>query len=241
MLARNGIGVTVKHDGQQAVDAVCSGAIAPDAIFMDCQMPIMDGFDAARRIREWEATGNRARTPIIALTASAFAEDKARCQAAGMDDYLSKPVNLDRLNEVVARWIETAPRPQPAPATTPPPQAATASIDLPSLKARYDNDAELIQVALGSYLDEWASLVDALARSIAAGDSKEAHRHAHSLKSVAATISGNTLSEQARVVESAAREGDLAQAAELLDAIARSARQLAEAARTLQAASPARR
>jgi CheY-like chemotaxis protein len=73
-----------------------------DIIFMDCQMPLMDGFEATRRIRERENGG--ARVPIVAMTASAMQGDQQRCLAAGMDDYISKPVFLEKLRNCLRQW-----------------------------------------------------------------------------------------------------------------------------------------
>ena len=101
-----GIPVTFVPDGRAAVEAVRNGNFA--MVFMDCQMPDMDGLAATRAIRLAESeTGKH--IPITAMTANAFAEDKAACLAAGMDDYLSKPVRLDNLRAAIERWTP-APR-----------------------------------------------------------------------------------------------------------------------------------
>ena len=90
-------------NGALAVQAVMA-KLAPALIFMDCQMPVMDGFEATQRIRQWERDSGAARVPIVALTAGAFAEDRARCLAVGMDDFLTKPIDLALLRRTLDQW-----------------------------------------------------------------------------------------------------------------------------------------
>jgi CheY-like chemotaxis protein len=100
--SRLGYRVTIVSDGLQVVDAVRREDVA--LVFMDCQMPNMDGFEATRLIREDERlTGEH--VPIVAVTANAFREDRDACLAAGMDDYLSKPVRINELRSMVERWV----------------------------------------------------------------------------------------------------------------------------------------
>jgi CheY-like chemotaxis protein len=101
MLTRLGYHVDIAEDGQAAVEAIARTPYA--AILMDCRMPRMDGFEATARIRALEGPG--AHLPIIALTANALDGDRDRCLAAGMDDYLSKPISVDRLRSILARWV----------------------------------------------------------------------------------------------------------------------------------------
>jgi CheY-like chemotaxis protein len=101
MLKRMGCRVDLVGNGKEAVDAI--KGLPYDLIFLDCDMPEMDGFDACRAIRAGEADGQR--IPIIAMTASALKGDRERCLAAGMDDYLPKPVRLSDLRATVDRWF----------------------------------------------------------------------------------------------------------------------------------------
>jgi CheY-like chemotaxis protein len=100
MLRRIGCEVTFAVDGREAVQLVEQREF--DLVFMDCQMPEMDGFEATRRIRQMGAA--RAEVPIVALTANVLASDRDACQRAGMSDFLAKPVKLDVLRAAVQRW-----------------------------------------------------------------------------------------------------------------------------------------
>ncbi len=100
LLERMGYQVDIVSNGAQAVEAVMQESY--DAILMDCAMPEMDGYEATAEIRRKEA--NASRNVIIAMTASAFAEDEARCRAVGMNDYLAKPVDVEKLRSTLERW-----------------------------------------------------------------------------------------------------------------------------------------
>lgn len=106
LVGRLGYAVDVVSNGEEAIRAVIERAYA--AVLMDCQMPALDGYDAARAIRAWEAEraddAVRRRLPIIAFTALTTTADRERCVEAGMDDFLAKPVNRDDLDRVLARW-----------------------------------------------------------------------------------------------------------------------------------------
>jgi CheY-like chemotaxis protein len=104
MLERLGMVVTLVNDGAQAVAAVEAHDV--EVVLMDCQMPVMDGYEATRLIRS--SGHRRAQVPIIALTAHAFAEDRQRCDAAGMNDYLPKPVTGHALASVLKRHLGPA-------------------------------------------------------------------------------------------------------------------------------------
>jgi CheY-like chemotaxis protein len=104
LLESQGLEADFVEDGQAAVDAVTSGA-GYDLILMDVQMPVMDGQQATRYIRDWEVKKGAKRCNIVALTAGAFEDDRRRCADAGMDDFLAKPIELASLVSLLSRWL----------------------------------------------------------------------------------------------------------------------------------------
>ena len=101
MLQRLGCRVEVAADGKIATEMLKAGSY--DLVFMDCQMPVMDGFEATAEIRRTEDSGQR--IPIVAMTANAMQGDREKCLEAGMDDYVSKPINKDDVIAVLQRLI----------------------------------------------------------------------------------------------------------------------------------------
>jgi signal transduction histidine kinase/CheY-like chemotaxis protein len=108
MLKRLGIDCDDASNGEEAVKRIQSDAVGYDLVLMDIQMPVMDGLKAAELIRQWEHDHAKARTPIAALTAGAYAEDRQNCKNAGMDDYLTKPIVVAELKTVLERWLAGA-------------------------------------------------------------------------------------------------------------------------------------
>ena len=105
LLRRRGYLLQSVQNGKQAIDAVMEGADA-DLVLMDCQMPVMSGFEATERIRRWELEQGLPRIPIVALTAGAFDDDREHCLAVGMDDFVTKPVDFAVLPTVIAKWLQ---------------------------------------------------------------------------------------------------------------------------------------
>jgi signal transduction histidine kinase len=108
MLAKPGLRIDYVENGKLAVDKVAAADHDFKLVLMDCQMPVMDGYAATRAIRAWEREHDRTPVPIIALTAGAFEEDRERCLAAGMDDFLTKPISLAEFNAMLAKWLDLA-------------------------------------------------------------------------------------------------------------------------------------
>ncbi|MBS0425453.1 MAG: CHASE domain-containing protein [Proteobacteria bacterium] len=103
LLENQGFRCKVVANGQEAVNAVMQG-IPPALVLMDCEMPVMNGYQATERIRRWERETGKTHLPIIALTANAFEDNRQRCFAAGMDDFLAKPVNMNLLVAMLNKW-----------------------------------------------------------------------------------------------------------------------------------------
>ncbi|MCA9130623.1 MAG: PAS domain-containing protein [Planctomycetales bacterium] len=223
LLEREGHRVAVAEDGSDAVTAWQTNDF--DAIFMDLQMPIMDGVEATTVIRKAEAEDpKRRRIPIIATTAAAMQSDQNRCLEAGMDDYLSKPINLNLLRELLGRLAEYRDQtdtglPFPirqaasphAPATnlgTSP--ANSLNFDAPVKKLKYTAEQQLKLVE--TLKRETAQRLDELTLAIETEDAKLLIRASHSLKSAAGLFQAEQVMDSAAVVETSARAGDLATA-----------------------------
>lgn len=108
LLMKLGLNVTSVEDGQECLNVIAAGEAA-DLILMDLQMPILDGYETTAQIRQWEAENDRPHRPIIALTADAFEEHRLQCLAAGMDDFLTKPIAMDALTSILGKWLKLVP------------------------------------------------------------------------------------------------------------------------------------
>ena len=224
MLEAAGHRVTVAVDGAQAV-ASCAAQVF-DCVLMDCQMPVMDGVEATRRIRAHEAETGRPKTPIIALTANAMRGDRERYLAAGMDGFLAKPFDGGALLAVVAQSAGVAAPPAAAGAPLNLAQAPTAAVNPPAPGAgaggsawfdpsallqltRLDRDSPgLLHSLVGRFLSNTPELIAQIAG--AALDAGEMERAAHSLKSTCARFGAPALAALALQAEAAAQAGDLA-------------------------------
>jgi CheY-like chemotaxis protein len=143
LLGKLGVTMTLATDGQQAVNAVAQADAAQfDLVLMDLHMPVLDGYGATQKIRQWEAANGRPRLPIIALTADAFEEDRQHCLAAGMDDFLSKPIALEALTLALGKCLPGARASQTHLPPTPP---ALRPLDAPAFAAMVDGLTPLLQ------------------------------------------------------------------------------------------------
>ncbi len=194
-LQRLGYAVDVVSDGAQALAALASGPY--DAVLMDCQMPVMDGFAATQELRLREAAGRR--TPVIALTASAMASDRERCLQAGMDDYLSKPIRAEDLTVVLRRWVDGA---------------GEEALDPAVLAGLKELGSGIIEEVLGLYLVDADERLAALRSATDPGTTLAA---AHALKGGSADVGATRVQALAAELETRAKAGRLPEPAPLDD------------------------
>ncbi|TAL50916.1 MAG: response regulator [Methylovulum sp.] len=209
MLTMLGCRVDVAVNGLEALKIFKHGG--HDLILMDCMMPEMDGYTSAREIRLLEKAAGKGRIPIVALTANAMQDDRKRCLAAGMSDYLAKPVLLEALRDKLI----TALKPASAEVTAlagnlSPPITGTARFDPAPLNLLYHMGGEtLVSNVLELFRRNAAQQIDKLREGLLKQNSDTVSQAAHSLKSAAANIGGLYLAELARDIEQAARDGSL--------------------------------
>jgi len=223
MLEALGCRVTLAVDGESAIDA--AGHERPDIVLMDCQMPGMDGWEAARRIRAAEPAGTP-RLPIVALTANVLAEDRARCLQAGMDDVVAKPCSRDDLARAIIRHVAAAgsPSPQTGPQTRPASSNGSDAVvfdgsALGELLHLFDGDHAQVGNLVTSYLRNAETLVQTIAGG-ANAQRAELARAAHSLKSTSARFGAKRLSALAAAIERSAGEAAAADLERLADELA---------------------
>jgi CheY-like chemotaxis protein len=196
-------------NGLEALEAL--GRIAYDLVLMDCQMPEMDGYEATAEIRRRE--GNAKHTPIVAMTANALEGDREKCIAAGMDDYVSKPVKPEELGEVLGRWLSKGGAGVEEAAATAP--QSPSPVDMERLHlALGDDPAELAEV-LDVYLAQMSESLEKLASAVESGDARDVRLIAHNCAGVSANCGMVALVGPLRELERMGREGRLEGAAAL--------------------------
>ncbi|MBS1161775.1 MAG: response regulator [Proteobacteria bacterium] len=213
LLEKWGHRTTIANNGQEAVVRYAERSF--DVILMDMQMPVMSGIEATRRIRHYEKQSALPHTPIIAMTANAMQSDRDACLAAGMDDYLAKPISAKELLEKLL----TCGAPALAPATP---------------IARFDYgealrlaDREMVDMIAGVFLDTWEHNIQRLRDGLANNDSRPIARTAQCLHRLLITFKAEPAARLAGEIEGQARLGQLAELAPSIDQLAGEIDQLA--------------
>ncbi|WP_051552022.1 hybrid sensor histidine kinase/response regulator [Nocardioides sp. URHA0020] len=228
MLHHLGCAVVIAEDGAQAVAAIADAPAGFDAVLMDCQMPVMDGFDATRAIRAMG--GPPGEVPIIAMTASATAEERERCREAGMDDFLPKPVDAELLASTLDKWL---PGRQGTPARAPTLLGAPSAADARIRELVEDGfDAELVLRIVDRFDSGAHQTLTELAAAASAGDAVTTADRAHRLRGSADNIGLRSLGARCLEIELRAHEGGVPSPEEVGDlraAVAEAVADLTEA------------
>lgn len=237
LLQRAGLAVVTANDGQEGL-AVLAEQGPFDGVLMDCQMPVMDGYTATEHIRRdprWESL------PVIAMTASAMASDRARVLASGMNDHIVKPLDLTQMFTVMARWITPAEPAEPAPAAT------DAALRLPATRvldtreglARCLGNVDLYRRLLKAF-EKQAGAMDDIDAALARAALDQALDLVHALKGLAGNIGAPALAQRAEALEQALAAGDAAQARDCAFALREALQEVMEDIRQINppAASP---
>jgi len=218
LLGKAGIEAVLARHGQEALDILAQDARF-DGVLMDCQMPVMDGFQASRAIRANPAFD---KLPIIAMTANAMAGDREKVLASGMQDHIAKPVNVAEMYATLARWLRPEPGENQAgmtPASGARPAAAGAAADkpapLPALPmvdvraglATSMGDEKLYRRLLVKFRDGQQDFAAMFVQALMGGDATAPERLAHTLKGVAGNIGARSVQDAAQALEQACQQG----------------------------------
>jgi len=213
ILKRIGYTATIVENGKLALDAFKEKNF--DIIFMDCQMPVMDGYEATKRIRRYEAQNGCSETdsaraihiPIVAMTANAMQGDRENCIDAGMDDYITKPISPATLRAAFEQWVDQN---KSVPAPVEPVQKSKESSNLifnfEELKARMLDDEEIAREIVQDFLTDIPKQLSELNAAIAEKDTRRVQLIAHTIKGAAGNMSAHELQEAARELEVRARD-----------------------------------
>jgi two-component system, sensor histidine kinase and response regulator len=187
--------VTLANNGAEALERIAESSF--DAVLMDCQMPVMDGFTATRRIRDTERATGRKRLPIIALTANVMSEDRENCIAAGMDAHLGKPIEPAQLIDCLGRYLKSEPtRPE---------------VDMSALREVTGGDPDFERELLETFISSGDQCLAEILNACRVNDFETVGKRAHALKGASANIHAVGLAAAASSLENAARANSTAE------------------------------
>jgi two-component system, sensor histidine kinase and response regulator len=196
--------VTIANNGAEALERIVESTY--DAVLMDCQMPVMDGFTAARRIRELERQNGRVRRlPIIALTANVMSEDRENCIAAGMDAHLGKPIEPAQLVDCLGRYLK--------------PDIVRPEVDMSALHELTGGDAEFERELVETFVSSGDQCLAEIVSALRSSDLATIGARAHALKGASANIYALGLAAAASSLESAARANSVGEIDSLVQAL----------------------
>ncbi len=210
LLNKMGLAVDVVANGSEAVKAL--ELVHYDLVLMDCQMPVMDGYEATRVIRDSESKVLNHAVPVVAMTANAMKGDREKCLMAGMDDFTSKPVTQEELQKVLARlpFIQNK-RTPPLEETSRDINASDPNIeqiDHEALRKRFGDNREFVKVIISMCREDLPKRLEALGELLNQGEFGSARMETHSIKGIAANVYASPVKAAAAALEQELSEGD---------------------------------
>jgi signal transduction histidine kinase/ligand-binding sensor domain-containing protein/CheY-like chemotaxis protein/HPt (histidine-containing phosphotransfer) domain-containing protein len=228
MLQLLGHNVDIAENGEVALEKYIHGSYS--LIFMDCQMPVMDGYEASRAIRKLEAENSRDLTPILALTAGFDEKDKKRCQDAGMNGYVTKPFTLADIERHVAGFLGEAPRSnsssisrpvETAPRESSPPANESDIFNTAAIESIRDIERQtgkpLLPSIFEGYTDQMQEKLKELEENLGHGDCVEVYRTAHAIKSMSANIGAEKVRSLSLKLEQQGKQEDLTDGSKMVE------------------------
>jgi two-component system sensor histidine kinase/response regulator len=210
LLKRFGIQADITANGEEAIKAL--ETLRYDLVLMDCQMPVLDGYDATKRIRDIHSNVLDHNIPIIAMTANVLQGDKEKCLLAGMNDFIPKPVKFDKVLQVLQQWL---------PKNEAHSEPETMIFDAVTMRQRLMNDDDLIRRVIETFSRDMELQIKLLKTAIADKDFVIVAAQAHTINGAAANVSGLSLSALASIIEDASKAEDLEKLLEMLPKIER--------------------
>ncbi len=212
ILKKFGLSADVVANGAEAVEALQT--VPYDLVLMDVQMPVLDGLEATRQIRNPASKVQNHGIPIIAMTAHAMNSDREQCLQAGMNDYVSKPVSPHLLAEVLARWLPARLDKHElsgvlVAADTTPKSALPVVFDRVGLMERLMDDEDLAVRMVQGFSEDIPHQLEALRRHLECGEVADVERLAHRIRGAASNVGGEALRALAKEIEQSSRQGDL--------------------------------
>ncbi len=225
LLEKHGHTVVVANHGAQAVEVYRSSKF--DAVLMDVQMPVLDGIEATRKIRELETQLDR-RTPIIAMTAHAMTGDRERCLEAGMDDYISKPIRVPKLIQALGLAVGE----EPSTVNSAILSQSASLVDWASALETVGGDKELLGDLIQVFNEERDSMLNEISQAILNNDARELRRSAHAIKGALTHLGAKRVAEIAGQLESMGQSENVTDAPTILEQLEKQTKQLTEELQT---------
>ncbi len=218
LLSGEGYNYDTASNGEEAVGAVQSQSF--DIVLMDLQMPIMDGFEAARTIRMWEA--EKKHTPIVALTAMLFDDEIQNCLSVGMDGCIEKPFNTEQLFQLIDFYVNKSSLPTLSKESQDTEKVDELIVlDIQSALPRFGKSLQAYQEFLKEFMDDLPEKIDQFRTVFLSGNYHTLADNAHNLKGISASMGAMQLSHLSHILDQTSQAGDLLQIQQSLDDINR--------------------